>query len=184
MTLVQKLVTENSFDAMGNFVVAGHIGAFEEDNLSGDEKHIKDVGNFTPAQVEIAPIAPTGQNPKIPQQIPPDAIQDATGLYAQPGGKRLVAEVTDPQEDRIEAAGLRDPDAEAEVTDIMAEANADGDADRALRPGASATVAELTADLGTRTDAQLDQLEADENAGKKRKGVLDAIAAERDARAS
>lgn len=129
MGTVQKLVTADSFDARGVLVKAGHIGVFDTDKLNGNEKNLRDVGDFEPAVVEIAAIAPTGPNPTTPQQLPPDAVQSgAGGGYVAPG-RTLVAEVTNPAEDRIDAAGLRDPKAEAKVTEtlagIMDEDNAD-----------------------------------------------------------
>jgi hypothetical protein len=136
MGQVQKLVTADSFDARGVFVPKGHIGTFDEALLNGDEAHIHEVGDFQPAMVEMAAIAPTGPNPKTPQQIPSDAQQDSAGTYALPG-KTLVAEVTDKVEDRIEVPGLRDPENEAKVTETLGEimggaGSTTGNADDAL----------------------------------------------------
>lgn len=177
--LVQKLAVSDSFDARGVLVPAGHIGSFDEEKISGKEKNLRDVGDFEPARVEISPIAPTGPNPKIPQQLPPDAVQGPGGQYVSPG-KELVAEVTDPQESRIDDAGLRDPDAEGKVDDTLSDLM--GSEPNAPAAAASGTVAEITADLGTKTDEQLAQIKADEEAGKNRKGVLDAVDAELAAR--
>jgi hypothetical protein len=178
MPYVQKLVVNDSFDARGVLVPAGHIGSFDEEKISGKEKNLRDVGDFEPARVEISPIAPTGPNPKIPQQLPPDAVQGPGGQYVSPG-KELVAEVTDPQESRIDDAGLRDPDAEGKVDDQLKDLMA---SEPEVAASASGTVAEVTADLGTKTDEQLAQIKADEEAGKNRKGVLDAVDAELAAR--
>src|SRR5438034_10043483 len=102
MKAVQKLVTNDSFDAHGVLIPAGHIGTFDEDRLNGDEPHLKDVSEeLVAVPVEIAAIAPTGPNPRIPQQIPSDAVQGPGGDYLIPG-KRLVGEVTNPVEQRIE----------------------------------------------------------------------------------
>src|SRR6476469_1999552 len=166
MTAVQKLVTADSFYAHGVLVKAGHIATFDTETLNGDEKHIKDVDGFVPARIEMAAIAPTGPNPQNPQQIPPDAVQTAEG-YVTPG-KVLVGEVTNPQEMRLEA--LRDDSTEAKVdatlADVMGTA---GDPDKQLRAEAAArpTVTEATADLGSKTDDELNKLEADENASEK-----------------
>jgi hypothetical protein len=184
MGQVQKLVTADSFDARGVFVPKGHIGTFDEALLNGDEAHIHEVGDFQPAMVEMAAIAPTGPNPKTPQQIPSDAQQDSAGTYALPG-KTLVAEVTDKVEDRIEVPGLRDPENEAKVTETLGEimggaGSTTGNADDALVAG---TVANVTADLGTKTDEQLNAMLAAENDREKpRIGVTNAIQEELDAR--
>lgn len=188
MSFVQKLVTADSFDARGVFVPAGHLGTFVEENISGREKQLEDADKLPPAvMVEMSPIAPTGPNPKIPQQIPPDAVQDSAGTYALPG-KTLVAEVTDPAEQRIDNAGLRtgeEAEVDAALGDIMANAGgrgaATGNADDALVDG---TVSDVTADLGTRTDDQLRAMLAAENDREKpRVGVTNAVQAELDARA-
>jgi hypothetical protein len=188
MGMVQKLVTEDSF-VNGTLVRAGHLATFDEEQLTGKEKHIKDVDGFEPAIVQVAPIGPTGPNPKLPQQIPPDAIQSASGEYQLPG-KTLVAEVTRPQEERIDQAGLGDDNAEAKVTDTLADLMSDnatgeagggkgstsGNADDALVDG---TVSEVTANLGGQTDEQLAKMKAAENDREKpRTGVISAIDAE------
>lgn len=182
MTAVQKLVTSDSFDARGVLVKAGHIGVFNTETLNGKEKHLKDVGDFEPARVEIAAIAPTGPNPQTPQQLPSDAVQGAGGQYLQPG-KILVAEVTNPKEDRIDAVNLRDPDAEAKVTEALSDVM-DTDPDRQLRDEArvDGTVKEITKDLGSKTDDELRELQTAERADKKRAGVLNAIQDELDQR--
>lgn len=186
--LVRKFVTEDTFDETATLVRAGHIGTFDEDKLSGKEKHLTDVEDFQPAIVQIAPIGPTGPNPRLPQQIPPDAIQGPTGTYQQPG-KVLVAEVTKPGEERAADAGTDNPGHEAEVTtklsDVMDTGGAGttmGNADDALVEG---TVADVTADLGGKTDEQLQAMRAAEiDREKPRKGVITAIDAELEGRAS
>lgn len=178
MAYVQKLVTQESFDARGVLVPAGHIAVFDEDRLNGEEEHIKDVGDFQPARVEVSAIAPTGPNPVIPQQVPPDAIQDPGGLYSLPG-KTLVAEVTKPAEVRIDQAGLGDPDAEPKVDAMLGDIM---DSAASATPAVDGTVADVTANLGTQTDEQLRATLAAEKDGKNRKGVVDAVQAELDSR--
>lgn len=180
MAYVQKLVTADSFDARGVLVPAGHVAVFDEGRLNGDEEHIKDVGDFREAVVEIAPIAPTGPNPKIPQQVPPDAIQAPGGDYYLPG-KRLVAEVTDPQEQRIDQPGLRDAENEANVDATLADVMGGAPAPAVSTAG---TVKEVTADLGTKTDDQLREMRAAEEGDKNRATVLAAIDKELEGRAS
>jgi hypothetical protein len=179
MGLVNKLVTEDSFDATGKFVRAGHVGAFDEGKLNGEERHLADISGDV-AVVQIAPLGPTGPNPTTPQQVPPDAIQDGTGQYAQPG-KRLVAEVTRPEEERtaVISEGAEEAAISDEINAIMS--NDSGNVDNNLVQG---KVSEVTADLGSKTDAELDAMEAQEKDNERpRKGVLDAIAAERKSRA-
>lgn len=197
MKPVQKLVTQDSFDASGVLVPAGHIGLFDEERLNGNEAHLKDVGDFEIATIEMAAIGPSGPNPTAPQQIPPGAVQTAAGEYALPG-KRLVGEVTRRQEERIDQAGLGDDKAEGKVSDQLAEimggdaalatgsipatvaANPAATADTALVDG---TIPEVTADLGGKTDDQLAAMRAAETDREKpRAGVLKAIDAELEAR--
>lgn len=184
MKAVQMLATEDSFDANGVLVPAGHIGTFDADRLNGKEKHLHEVdGDMRPAVVEMAAIAPTGPNPTVPQQVPPGAVQGPGGNYMTPG-KVLVGEVTSPADERIEQRGLRDPDQEAAVTealkDVMDTGTTPNNDDDALVAG---TVAEVTANLGTQTDEQLTAMRAAEvDREKPRKGVLDAIDAELESR--
>ena len=171
--LVQRLVTERSFDDTGTLREEGHIGLFKPDNA--DEKHLHDVSGYSPPVVEIAPVAPTGPNPTAPQQIPPDGFQTAGGGYAQPG-KVLVAEVTRPAEERM--AGISTPEEEGKAVDKLAslmEESKEGKANDLVQ----GTVAEVTADLGGKTDDELATLRAQEVDNEKpRKGVISAIDAE------
>lgn len=175
MALVQKLVTEDSYDATNTLIPAGHVGSFDTARLTGNERHLQDVGDFQAAYVQIAAIGPTGPNPTQPQQIPFDAIQGAGGTYQVPG-KILTAERTLNADQRLAGLGLDDEGREQAVTERLAAA-----ADNATSTGASAdgTVAEVTTNLGGKTDAELDALRTAEAAGGNRKGVLSAIEAER-----
>lgn len=193
--MVQRLVSAASFDASGTLVPEGHIGTFDEDKLTNDAgkeaPHLHEVGDFEPALVEVAPIAPTGPNPKIPQQIPPGAVQAPDGTYRIPG-KVLVGEVTDPAGARIDDRRLRDVEHEDKVNetleDIMGPESTGfaqpgtGEASAAM-PATDGTVATITADLGTKTDAELTDILASERAkGAPRKGVINAVEAELDNR--
>jgi hypothetical protein len=166
-------------------------------------KHLVDPVAELPqtAVVQIAPIAPTGPNPVTPQQIPARR-HPRTGRigYVTPG-KQLVSEVTANAETRITGANLDKPELEAEVSEALARIAKDrgialGDVQMAAMGVApattennddklvSGTVAEVTSDLGTKTDEQLNQLLAAENDREKpRVGVTNAIQAELDARA-
>jgi hypothetical protein len=179
--LVQKLTTIDAFDARGVLVPAGHVGAFDPDKITDKDTHLHDIGDMPPSvPVEIAAIAPTGPNPTQPQQLPADAVQGPGGTYVLPG-KTLVGEVTNPAGQRIDDAGLRDADAENEVSARLADIM-DTPAPTAA-PAASGTVAEVTANLGGLTDQQLSDLAAAEKTGANRKGVLSAIEAEQADRA-
>lgn len=202
MKAVQKLVTQDSFDANGVLIPAGHVGTFDEERLNGKEAHLHDISDMPPTvPIEMAAIGPTGPNPKQPQQIPAGAVQGPGGEYLLPG-KRLVGEVTDPQTERLDDRGLRDVEAEDKVnetlTDIMGDdasladgsipatvarttaGTTEGNADDALVAG---NVSEVTADLGTKTDEQLEAIRAAETDRERpRAGVLNAVDAELEAR--
>lgn len=203
MKPVQKLVTQDSFDAYGVFVPAGHIGTFDEERINGKEKHLKDPAGFEPAVVEIAAIGPTGPNPTAPQQIPPDAVQTAGGGYATPG-KRLVGEVTQSADVRLSAIEASDEAAVTEALSDVMDVSREGTVARASAGAAATdtnaanastennddalvagTVADVTKDLGTKTDAELEQIQAAERDREKpRVGVLNAVQEELDARAA
>ena len=188
MKAVQMLATEPSFDANAVLVPAGHIGTFDADRLNGKEKHLHALKDeYIPARVEMSALGPTGPNPTAPQQVPADAVQGPGGGYFVPG-KQLVGEVTNPAGQRLDDAGLRDSSHEAANTaalaDVMGTASttSTGNDDDALVGG---TVAEVTASLGTKTDAELTQMRAAEvDREQPRKGVLSAIDAEVKARKS
>lgn len=206
MGRVQRVALENSFDANATYVPAGHIGTFEEELLNGKEEHLIDPAELPPpAIVQVAPLGPTGPNPTAPQQIPPDAVQLPGGGYGLPG-KRLVGEVTQAAEVRL--ADILDSD-EAAVSEALSDAGVDqsldgqrtqaiagtasipagneggrgstsGNADDALVAG---TVADVTKDLGTKSDAELEAIKAAENDREQpRVGVLKAVDAELDSR--
>lgn len=179
MTVVQKMATKRSF-INGSLVEPGFPVKVDTDMLSGKEKNLADVSDFRPAVVQNAAIAPTGPNPTAPQQIGPDTIQTVAG-YAKPGAV-VVGEVTQVEKERmapIEAGGNEAENlkkiaaAKAQATQAGTSTQNDDDA---LVDG---TVAEITADLGGKTDEQLGELRAAEvDREKPRKGVLSAIDAE------
>jgi len=208
MGMVQRVALVNSFDATGKYVPEGHIGTFDEDKITEKDKQLVDPGELPgTAIVQIAAIAPTGPNPQQPQQLPPDAVQGPGGGYMIPG-KQLVGEVTRTQEERIDQAGLGDKDLEAEVSEALrkiaeergismaevgvtalsATSGADAVAQQVRAENnddalVSGTVTEVTADLGTKTDDQLNaMLAAEKDREKPRVGVTNAIQAELDSR--
>lgn len=179
--LVPRLVTKNSFDDTGTFRRSGEVGQFAEATLDHESekakptKHLKELDGYIPPVVEMAAVGPTGPNPKNPQQIPPDGYQGAGGAYMQPG-KVLVGEVTVSEEER--KASITAPEDEAKATDQLKEAllEGGGNIDNALVEG---TVADITADLGGKTNDELATIRAQEvDREKPRKGVISAIDAE------
>lgn len=199
MGYVAKLVTADSFDATGKFVPEGQIGTFDSDKLNGKEPHLHDVSDTPLPVVEMAAISPTGPNPTAPQQISPDTVQVAGG-YARPG-VTIVGERTAPAEERLAGLTDKDDDSEAVFAKLLEEARRERDEARATLAQSeeqkaqanvtndddelvAGTVADLTADLGSKTDDELAAIEAAEKDRQKpRKGVLDALKAERAARA-
>lgn len=180
VSLVQRLVTEDSFDDTGTLRYEGQIGSFKEENA--DEKHLHPVDGLVIPVVEIAAIAPTGPNPTQPQQIPPDARQTPGGGYEQPG-KVLVGEVTRPAEERT--ALISTPEEEAAATEKLADVLlSDEETPQVDNSLVSGTVPEVTADLGAKSDVELAEMRAQEVDNEKpRKGVISAIDAELKARA-
>lgn len=206
MKAVQKVALEDSFDANGVLVHAGSIGVFDAERLNGKEP-LADVNDLPPvAVVEMSPLGPTGPNPVAPQQIPPDARQTVAGGYVAPG-RELVGEVTKPQDERLaqifdtadstaegdlaeqlaeaqrELAELRSRDAQRRVAQETGQdetANSGQDDNDNLVAG---TVADVTADLGSKTDDELEAIRrAEVDREKPRAGVLNAIKAEQEAR--
>jgi len=94
MARVQKITTNPSF-IDGRWVAKGFPVWVDTDKLSGRERNFADVGTLagSPAVVEMAAVAPTGPNPKQPQQVPPDAKQTVEG-HVIPGAV-LVGETVD-----------------------------------------------------------------------------------------
>ncbi len=128
-----------TFTKNGRYVERGQLVSDEEvDFEEGSEAHLLKApsGINHAAVVEISAIAPTGPNPKNPQQIAPDVVQTSGG-YAQ-AGAILVGEVTLPEKQRIEVVGI-DPkdDTQAKITQALADADAEA-ASPAARKRASA----------------------------------------------
>jgi hypothetical protein len=185
MGIKKMVVLEQSFvnDTLAH---PGQIVYVDEKNLNGDEKNLADAEGFpAPATVEIAAIAPTGPNPTMPQQLPPDALQTAAGTYVQPGAE-LVAEITAPGEVRSAGRTEADSTAQEDIANLMSEARgaAAGDQNNDDDALVAGTVADVTANLGAKTDEELTALRAAEvDREKPRKGVISAIDAEVAARA-
>ncbi len=195
MSIVQKLVTEDSF-VNGVFVPAGQIASYNEADLSGKEAHIHDPSGLPPAVIEMAPIGPTGPNPTAPQQISHDTVQGPGGAYLRPGGV-VVAQTTLPQELRLAGRSEEGDSAEGDNLEALRKANEETARLRAELAAAqtgraapstdenddddlvAGTVADITATLGEKSDEELEAIRAAEvDREKPRAGVLNAIKAE------
>jgi hypothetical protein len=186
MAVRQYLVNNPTF-IRGAYHPRGSVVSIDDADVKDGQRNLIAIeGEIAdPPAVQVAPVAPTGPNPTAPQQIPPDATQTIRG-YEQPGA-RLVGEVTVPEKDRIEAAQLLDDgdttqqelveklppvESRAAVAQRQARGSAQNN-DDALVDG---TVAEVTSDLGNKTDAELEQLRAaEQDREQPRTGVLKAI---------
>lgn len=200
MTMVQKLVTEDSFDARGTLVKEGQIGIFDTESLSGKEPHLHAVPSLDQPVVQIAPIAPTGPNPTVPQQIPPDAFQLPGGGYAKPGAT-FTAERTLDADQRLLGLTEADDTAEGDMAEELAKLREENAKLRAAQRSAQEGVEQanpfageggnvgnepvegnakdIIASLGGKTDAELHEIEvAEKDNERPRKTVLDAVKAE------
>lgn len=175
------IAKSDTFTKKGRYVKRGQTLSADEIDYDAEKSaaHVMEApeGVDGLAVVEVAAIAPTGPNPKNPQQIPHDAIQTPTG-YEQTGAQ-LVGEVTVPEKQRIEVVGIdHEDDTQAKVTEALEKEEAkDGNLSN---EGTEGTVADVSARAAELDAAGLDELEARENDREKpRKGVLDAIEARR-----
>lgn len=144
---VHKVTKRDSF-INGTLVPAGFPVLVRSDlKIGANLADPGDVANFGGVTV-IAPIGPTGPNPRSPQQIPTDAVQTLAG-YQVTGGATLVSEVTLPAKQRMEqinAAGGPD------LGSLM-------DDDDDLTAGRAS---DIIAGLGGQTDEELRRLRAAE----------------------
>lgn len=114
------IATADAFGKNATYIARGQVvSAAEVDWKKGDPGFIEAPPGVTGnAVVEISAIAPTGPNPRNPQQIAPGTVQTAAG-YVQDGAV-LVGEVTLPAKQRIV---IKD-DTQAKVTEALADADA------------------------------------------------------------
>jgi hypothetical protein len=195
MSIVQKLVTEDSF-VNGVFVPAGQLASYDTKQLNGDEPHIHDAGDVPIAVVQMAPISPTGPNPTAPQQISPDTVQGPGGGYFRPGAV-IVGERTLEAETRLAGLPEEGDTAESDFAEKLKEAQEETSRLRAELAGRSepkaesnddddlvaGNVADIKASLGEKSNEELEALRAAElDRERPRKGVTDAIKAELAAR--
>jgi hypothetical protein len=191
----------DTFTKAGRYVPRGMTVSSDEvdfDPKTSDNLTEAPEGAAEGVVIEMSAIAPTGPNPKNPQQIAPGTVQTTDGYVDR--GARLVGEVTLPEKQRIEVVGI---DPESTVQDDVSAALEEADADaaekeraRRAEAGSGSTtarvendddalvdgkVADVTARISSdMADADLDRLEAAENDREKpRTGVLSAIEAER-----
>ena len=122
--MTQMLIaTGDAFTKDAVYIARGQVvSADTVDWKDGDAGFIEAPAGVTAnAVVEVSAIAPTGPNPKNPQQIAPGTVQVAGGYSDQ--GATLVGEVTDPVKVRITDAGIdRKDDTQAKVTEALADA--------------------------------------------------------------
>jgi hypothetical protein len=190
----------DTFTKAGRYVPRGMTVSSDEvdfDPKTSDNLTEAPEGAAEGVVIEMSAIAPTGPNPKNPQQIAPGTVQTTDGYVDR--GARLVGEVTLPEKQRIEVVGI-DPEStvQDDVSAALEEADAEAaEKERARRAEAGTasnarvendddalvdgTVADVTARISSdMADADLDRLEAAENDREKpRTGVLSAIEAER-----
>lgn len=174
----KHITTIPTFTKQGRYVERGQLVDDIEldDTESGNVIDAPD-GISDNAVVEISAIAPTGPNPQNPQQIPVGAHQTPRGYVMD--GATLVGEVTLPEKQRIEVVGIdKEDDTQARITEALEDAKSEN----LSNEGTEGTVSDVAARVGDMDAAALDELEARENDREKpRKGVIDAIAARRDA---
>lgn len=165
----------DTFTPSGRFVSRGQaVPEAEAKAADGkiSDNYIEAPEGVEGAVVEVSAIAPTGPNPKVPQQIAHDAVQTQDG-YEQTGAK-LVGEVTLPEKQRIEIVGIdKESTAQADVVEALAEADKGGNLSN---EGTEGNVKEVSARVAEMDGAQLDELEARENDREQpRVGVISAI---------
>lgn len=119
------IATADAFGKDANFIAKGQVvSADAVDWKDGDPGFIAAPSGINAnAVVEVSAIAPTGPNPKNPQQIAPGTVQTVGGYVEN--GATLVGEVTAPVKVRITDAGIdKDDDTQAKITEAVAEAAA------------------------------------------------------------
>ncbi len=146
-----------TFTKNGRYVDRGQLVSDDEVYFEeGSEAHLVKApsGINQAAVVEISAIAPTGPNPKNPQQIAPDVVQTSGG-YAQ-AGAILVGEVTKSEKQRIEVVGI-DPedDTQAKVMEALDDADAE-----AASPAARKRATARSEEAAKRDDATTRREEA------------------------
>ncbi len=128
------IATQDAFSKNATFIPKGLVvSADEVDWKEGDAGFIAAPSGVTGnAVVEVSAIAPTGPNPRNPQQIAPGTVQTVGG-YVQDGAL-MVGEVTLPEKQRIKIVGIdKEDDTQAKVTEALADAAAD-DAAKPRKP--------------------------------------------------
>ena len=165
--LTPFIVTERSFDATGTLREEGSVGYYE---LATTEDHLIPIADLEVPRMAIAAVGPTGPNPKVPQQIPPDAFQLPDG-YGQPLS-RLVPETVivpeQPEEPPVVLAATPPEEAAKQIEALQ-------DAIKAKAEEVAKADAEEP-DLSDKSDKELEALRNKEiNKSKPRRNVLRAI---------
>jgi len=151
MARVQKITTNATF-IDGRYVPKGFPVMVETAKLSGKERNFADPGDQpVGGVVEMSAVAPTGPNPKSPQQVPHDAVQTVEG-HVIPGGARLVGETAAPASEAVASPA-------ASSTLLDDDASAAGNDDDAMVEG---TLADILPTLGDKSVEELQALKAAE----------------------
>ncbi len=189
-TLVARIDT---YTKAGRFVPrGGPIREDEIDFVEGKSDNVVEAeGADQRVAIEMSAIAPTGPNPRNPQQIASDTEQTTEG-YVQ-SGALVVGEVTEPEKVRRAVIVDADDTTQGDVVEAIEEADRKAASDRADRANradrddddttanddddlVSGTVADVTARIDGADDAELERLRAaEEDREKPRAGVLSAI---------
>jgi hypothetical protein len=189
MTAVRKAVTKLSFIG-GSLRPKGAVVEIDDeilkpradragdksgrdDNVRAASSNLVDVGDgVAQAIVAIAPIAPTGPNPRRPQQVPAGSIETGA-LFTNAAGATLVAAGS--------VAEANAPTGET-TADVIEEKpkrafDHDGDGKDGGSKPQSGTVADVEKSLEGADAATIDRIEAEEGAreGGARAGVTKAV---------
>ncbi len=178
-TLVARIDT---FTKAGRYVPrGGPIREDEIDLVDGKSDNVVEVdGAEERVAIEMSALAPTGPNPRNPQQIASDTEQTTEG-YVQSGAV-VVGEVTLPEKVRRAVIVEADDSTQGDIVEAIDEANRKADEDRGNRSNndddelVNGTVADVTSRLEGADEAELNRLRAaEEDRESPRKGVLSAI---------
>lgn len=175
-TLIARIDT---FTKAGRFVPrGGQVDSSEVDfDTDNSDNLIEAPSDYSPGAVEMSAIAPSGPNPQNPQQIAAGTVQTEAGYIDR--GARVVGEVTVSEDARFVEIVDADDNSQGLIEEALTNADRNNN-DDALVEG---TVADVTAGLADKDEAELRQLlAAEQDRERPRKGVTSAIEAELAAR--
>lgn len=158
--IVQKVTTDLTFGQNGVLVPPGtviNIDVTKGDFNDSNTPNLADVGSaVVNVPVAVAPIAPTGPNPTMPQQVGPGVFQTTAG-YVAPGGALFVAEGSEAARE-VAAVGQTIGDVEEEGPVRRQAAEGTGDATTSVISRQPAVVP-LGSEPGKLDDAEHRELE-------------------------